>query len=246
MDDLALHTLSDESSAETPARSTTPFAPELLIWFSSAFPTGAFAFSHGLERLVEVGTVTDRVSLTAWLRALAREGSLRNDLILIAESWRLTLAHDTRALAEIVDLATAFTPSAERRLETTMQGGAFAAAVAAAWPSPTVARLLELETTAIAMPVAVGVAAADRGLALAPTVSCYAIAFATNLISAAIRLSLIGQFDGQRVLADLVPDLQAAAAQAVRATVEDLGGAMLLGDIASMEHETQHTRLFRS
>ena len=39
----------------------------LLIWFSPAFPIGAFSFSHGLEWAVETGDITDRESLERWL-----------------------------------------------------------------------------------------------------------------------------------------------------------------------------------
>lgn len=220
--------------------------PELLIWLSPAFPTGGFAFSHGLERLVETGIVGDRAALTQWLRDLALMGSLRNDLILVATCWRAVATHDCDVLNETAELAVALAPSAERRIETLTQGGGFAAAIDAAWSCPSIRQLLTRRAGAIALPVAVGVATADRAIDIAATLHAYAIGFATNLVSAAIRLSVIGQFDAQRVLAELLPDLEKAADVALHSTLDDLGGAMFLADIASMQHETQHTRLFRS
>jgi urease accessory protein len=59
-------------------------------------------------------------------------------------------------------------------------------------------------------------------------------------------LSLIGQTDGQRVVAGLMPALSAAAAHAAVATLDDLGGSTLRADLASLAHETQYSRLFRS
>lgn len=219
---------------------------ELFIWLSPAFPTGGFAFSHGLERLAEAGVVGDRASLTGWLRDLSHMGSLRNDLIVLTQAWRAAESGRSGVLDEVAELAFALAPTAERRLETSTQGNAFAMAVDAAWSSPSVRHLQQRHAGRIAYPVAVGAAAGDRAVDLAATLLAYAIAFAGNLVSAAIRLGIIGQFDGQRVLADLVSGLRHAAEAALTATLDDLGGAMLLGDIASMEHETQYTRLFRS
>ena len=222
------------------------FAPELLIWLSPAFPTGAFAFSHGLERLVEARVVRDRATLVDWLRDLASLGGLRNDCVLLAAAWRAAAKADAAMLEDVAELAAALAPSAERQLETLTQGRAFAAAIAAAWSCPSLARLLERGDGAIAYPLAVGAATADRAIELGDVLRAYVVAFATSLVSAAIRLSVIGQFDGQRVLAEILDDLRSLAAWAETTSLDDLGGAMLLSDIASMEHETQYTRLFRS
>ncbi|MBV8108186.1 MAG: urease accessory protein UreF, partial [Hyphomicrobiales bacterium] len=51
---------------------------------------------------------------------------------------------------------------------------------------------------------------------------------------------------GQRVLAALEPVVAATAARALATTLEEVGGAAFRADLASMRHETQHTRLFRS
>jgi urease accessory protein len=83
-------------------------------------------------------------------------------------------------------------------------------------------------------------------LALAPTLLGYGMAFVGNLLSAAIRLSVIGQTDGQRLTASLLPMLQDAAIQAESSTLDDIASATFAADLASMQHETQYTRLFRS
>jgi urease accessory protein len=230
----------------TPIRTTdvAAFPAELFLWLSPAFPVGGFAFSHGLEKLVEDGIVSDRASLGAWLTDLATSGSLRNDLLLLAEAWRAGQAKDTARLAAVAELAAALQPGAERQLETLTQGRGFGAACTAAWDVPSVALLTK--TNRLAYHVAVGAAAADRNIPLAPTLDAYALGFCSNLMSAAIRLSVIGQFDGQRVLADLLPILKAAALNAASGTLDDLGGACFASDLASLAHETQHVRLFRS
>jgi urease accessory protein len=74
----------------------------------------------------------------------------------------------------------------------------------------------------------------------------YLQAFAGNLISAGIRLGIVGQTDGQRILAALEPEITAAVAAAVSREPAEFGAATFAADLASMAHETQYTRLFRS
>jgi urease accessory protein len=61
-----------------------------------------------------------------------------------------------------------------------------------------------------------------------------------------VRLGIVGQTDGQRVTAALIPEIQSVAAFAHCATLDDLGGAAFRSDLAALRHETQYTRLFRS
>ncbi|HEY5964036.1 MAG TPA: urease accessory protein UreF, partial [Xanthobacteraceae bacterium] len=56
----------------------------------------------------------------------------------------------------------------------------------------------------------------------------------------------LGQSDGQRVLAALEPIVEAAAQQALVTPLDRVGGAAFRADLASLLHETQYTRLFRS
>jgi urease accessory protein len=204
----------------------------LLAWLSPAFPTGAYAYSHGLEWAVECGDVTDGDSLLVWLTDILLHGSGRNDAILLRH------AHRASDLAGLNDLAAAIAPSRERRTETLDQGTAFVAA-AAAWQPP---HLPER----VAYPVAVGALASRHGVDEDATTAAYLQAFAANLISAGVRLVPLGQSAGLRVLAALQPIILRVAAETRTATLEDLGGCTFRSDIAAMRHETQYTRLFRS
>lgn len=218
----------------------------LQIWLSPAFPVGAFAYSHGLETAAANGWVQDGETLERWLRDVVELGALRNDLILLAEAWRATSAGDRDALACAAELALALQPSSERYLETTTQGTAFLAQIEAAWPCPALQLLQAARDREVSYPIAVGVAAAGHGSELRRTLVAYGLGFIGNLVSASIRLSVIGQTDGQRVIAALLPDIEAAAMACESSSLDDLGGAGFASDLASMRHETQYTRLFRS
>ena len=218
----------------------------LMTWLTPTFPVGAFSYSHGLEWVIEQGTVRDAASLRDWITDLLEVGSGRNDALLCAEAWRRANSEDWPGLAELAELGLALAPSAERHLETRMQGRAFAGTIASSWSCAAMTRLLEASGGEVGYPVAVGTAAAGHGLALPETVGAYLHAFVSTLISVGMRLIPLGQTDGQRLLAMLETPVAKTAAHAISGSIEDLGAATLLADIASMNHETQYTRLFRS
>ena len=217
---------------------------QLFAWLSPAFPVGAFAYSHGLESAVDEGLVHDADSVAAWLGDLLRHGSARQDAALAAEAWRLAPAGDAAALAELNDLALALAPSRERRLETGGTGRAFADAIRGAWSEAHCSALPRGED--IAYPVAFGAAAGTAGLPLAASLEALALGFVGNLVSAAVRLGPIGQTDGQRVTAALLPEARRLGAVAAGSTLDDLGACALRSDIAALRHETLYSRLFRS
>jgi len=218
----------------------------LLIWLSPSFPVGSFAYSHGIEWVVETGDVKDAETCAAWLADLVEFGGAWSDAVLLAAAHRAAGESGEDALRDIAELAAALAPSKERRLETLKQGDAFLLAIGNAWPCAAVERFAKIWTGETAFPVAVGVASAGHGLALVPTLEAYLLAFVTNLVSAAVRLVPLGQTDGTKIIARLAPLAREIAARAERATLDDIGSAAFRSDIASMRHETQYTRLFRS
>ncbi len=203
----------------------------LTQWLSPAYPVGAFAWSHGLEAAVARGDVRDADDLQAWLLAVLEQGAGRTDAILLCEAYR---AEDVTPVAE---LAAALAPSRERRMETLQQGAAFAATTRAVWG---------FDLPDMAYPVAVGRAAALAEMPLLPVTQVWLQAFLGNLVQAAQRLMPLGQTVGQRILADITPAIIAIAETAQTATLDDIGSATFAVDTASMQHETQNSRIFRS
>jgi urease accessory protein len=216
-----------------------------MTWLSPAYPVGGYSYSHGLEWVVETRTVAAAATLGSWIEDILAHGAGRSDAIFLAAAWGAVAAGNELALADTVELAAAFAPSAERRLETLAQGAAFMAATRAVWPAPELDRLAA-NGAEVAYPVAVGACAAVHGLPRPATVQAFLQAFAANLVSAGVRLIPLGQTDGLRVLARLEPLIQRTAAEALAAGLDDVGGVAVAADIASMRHETQYTRLFRS
>jgi urease accessory protein len=224
-------------------------ALRLQTWLSPAFPTGAYAYSHGLERAVEAGTVRDRDTLIDWLDADLRHGSGRNDAILFALGHRAAREPGMRAFLEVATLAASLRGTSELALESTAQGGALLATVRLAWPDPRLDRIAARLTAAhIApvLPVAAAACIALHGIALDDALPLYVQATVANLVGAGVRLIPLGQSDGQRAIAALEQAVAEVAAAALTAKAEDLGSAATMIDISSAQHETQYTRLFRS
>jgi urease accessory protein len=218
----------------------------LMAWLSPAYPIGAFSYSSGIEWAVEAGDITDAATLKRWLAVMIADGSGFCDAVFFAHAHRAVAERKDKALRAVAELAAAFAPSQERHLETTAQGRAFLDTTRAAWPTPALDRLLAVSDGAVALPVAVGVASAGHDIALAPALHAYLHALTANLVSAGMRLVPLGQTDGQRALATLEPVVAATVARALATALDDVGGAAFRADLASMHHETQYTRLFRS
>lgn len=204
----------------------------LTQWLSPAFPTGAYAYSHGLERVIASGTIRDTATMADWLTGILLRGAGWQDAVLLAQGLRA--GADVPALD---DLARALAPSAERLRETLEQGTALARTVGA---------ITGRDLPPRALPVALAEAA--QGLALSPSVivALYLQGFSGNLVTIAVRHVPLGQTEGQALLARLSPVLAALADNAVEATLDDLGGSALAAELAAFEHETQDTRIFRT
>jgi urease accessory protein len=217
-----------------------------MAWLSPSYPVGAFSYSGGIEWAVEAGDIEDADGLRRWLAVVVGEGGAFCDAVFFVHAYRAVAAADERALRDVAELAAAFAPSKERHLETTAQGNAFVEATRAAWPCAAIERLRAVWHGPVAYPVAVGVAASGHGIAIEPALHAYLHALAANLISAGVRLIPLGQSDGQRVLAALEPVVAATAQRALAMSLDTLGSAAFRADLASLRHETQYTRLFRT
>ena len=246
----------------------------LLAWLSPAFPTGGYAWSHGVEWAVECNDIADGPSLLAWVDGVLRHGAGRNDAILLRHAHRASRASSLRGarrnaaiqsegtvraapldrrvasaprndgsgdLTTLADLACATSPSRERHAEAIGQGNAFRLA-AGAWD----ASVLTAIEGDLPYPVAVGALAGAHGISEDDATLALLQAFAANLISAAVRLVPLGQSTGLAVLASLEPVILEVAADTRAASLDDLGGCAFRSDLASLRHETQYTRLFRS
>jgi urease accessory protein len=221
----------------------------LLAWLSPGFPIGAFSFSHGLEAAATTGGIHDRASLQHWIGAVVASGSGRIDADILRDAYRAAATEDIEALFVANRRGLAFRATAETALETAVQGEAFLRTCHAAWPDVLLNRWaasVSGGSQAVCYPAAVGATTARAGIPLESALTGYLQAMAANLVSVGLRLGIVGQTDGQRILAALEPVISVAVAAGLARDQNCFGGATFAVELQSMAHETQYTRLFRS
>lgn len=202
----------------------------LTQWLSPAFPTGAFAYSHGLEWSVARGEVTDAASAQAWVADILAHGTGWTDAVLVAQSLHPGADH-----AALSDTARALAGSRERLTETEALGAAFARAAR---------RLTGVDLPDMPYPVALGAAARPLGLPPETVIAMALQSFAANLVTVAVRIVPLGQTEGQSALAALHPLILRLAAAAATATPDDLHASAFRAEMAAAWHEDLQPRLF--
>ncbi len=215
----------------------TPTDADILTlnqWLSPAYPVGGFAYSHGLEWAIDSGAVTDANSTGAWISDVLNHGSGRNDALFLVAAYN---ANSKKELTEIDATARAFCASSERLMETRLLGEAFCGVTAQVW---------EVDLADLTYPAAVGRAARLHGLPLLLTTQMFVQSFMSNLVACATRLVPLGQTEAQRLIRDLTPLCSRLATEAQDQGLETLSSTAFLSDIASMKHETQYSRMFRT
>jgi urease accessory protein len=217
----------------------------LQAWLSPAFPIGGFSYSHGLEQAAALGWVHDRETLVDWLDTDLRYGAGRTDAILLAAAYR-AVGH---GIVEVAELAAALRGTSELALESATQGISFLATIRKAWPHRQLEdlhRLLAANHVTPTFPVVVGAACAAHGIPLPLALQFTLHAVVANYVNASLRLMKMGQTDGQHAIAALEDAVMETVQEALDSSLDDIGSASLSVDIASMRHETQYSRLFRS
>ncbi|WP_315810916.1 urease accessory protein UreF [Bradyrhizobium sp. SZCCHNR2028] len=172
----------------------------LLQLGDSAFPAGGFAFSWGIEGLAADGLLSNRDDLDGVIADHLQQRWASMDRILLRRAWR---ACDTAAIATVDRLAAATTPSAEMRDGSRRAGRALLGVwVKLAGPlSVSYRACVSADARLGHLAVVQAIAGRDAGLGLAAAELVSGWTLITGLVSAAVRLGLIGHIDSQRSLA---------------------------------------------
>ncbi len=213
----------------------------------SAYPSGAYTLSHGLETLVSEGVVRDSVALGELLRVALLARLARTDLV------ALLAVHDpgaSRADVLAIDRRLAATKlAAEDRTGSERVGRRLAVETARLAPSDALAefvRAIEAGQTPGNATVAFGLAARALGIPRRDAALAAAASFTTGVVMAAVRLGLIGHGDAQRLIRDLRPTIVGAVDIAWALDWRAMSSSAPQLEIALAMHETAQMRLFAS
>lgn len=214
----------------------------LLQLVSPALPIGAFAWSQGLESAFELGWVTDEASLGEWLEGVLDDGLVRCELPVLARLQRAWDESDAEAIVAWNDWLHANRETAELAAEDVRLGAALARLLGS----------LDLLPQTPMLPDGAGYvsvfawAAHRRGIAPRQALLGFAWAWLENQLAVACKALPLGHTAAQRLVERLRPSLVAAVESALVLDDDELGPVLPGLALASAQHETQYSRLFRS
>jgi len=209
----------------------------LLQLADSAFPSGAYAFSDGLETLTVRGEVRTAADLHAFLCGQLAHGWGQQDAPACALAWQALPNELSELDALLSDLKLVRGPR-----EASLRVGAnLRRAALSLWPE-------ELSTLPPTCHHATtfGAVAAALGASQTDTVGAYVSSWLLGRVAAATKLMKLGGLDAQRAARLAEETAQRCIQDALRASADDLGGFSPLLDIAASEQACLDSRLFQT
>ena len=221
----------------------------LLQLSSPSLPVGAYSYSQGLEWAIASGAVRDEATVRDWLTTVLEHGVASWDATWVVALLR---AHRRNARIDVIELNESFLASRETRelRAETLQTGRSLLALIRETDGAALALLDVLTALAdddiLAYPTAWTAAAVARGIGDEPAVVAYLWSWLENAVLGAVKALPLGQLAGQRLLKELGSRLAPLAAAAIARPLDQCCNLLPGLALASMNHETQYTRLFRS
>lgn len=216
----------------------------LLQLASPALPVGAYSYSEGLETLVENGTIADQVALQHWLEAELRYGAIQLEAAVMVRAYQSVKVGDFKALSDWNMWLSAARETEELRSSSWQMGRSLIQLLSKLEP-----QILPI-VNAVGHPcnyaIAFGIAAADWDINIKGALLGYLHTWATHLMTAGVKLIPLGQTVGQQLIRSLQGLLCDAVEQIMKLEDDELSCCSWGLSLASMMHETQYTRLFRS
>ena len=214
-----------------------------LTWqiVDSAFPTGVFAHSSGLEAAWQQGELDNLDALRAFLEASIQQAGYAS-LPLVNEGYR------SPEQLEVFDaVADAFLINAVTNRASRIQGRTLLATAARIWPSAALAALQRrMEATCAHVSPVTGATFRAIGLPL-PTVQRVVLyGTARGVLSAAVRLGIAGSFEAQRMQHECGPCLDRIAELCCALSIDDLAQTAPVIDLLQAGHDRLYSRLFQS
>lgn len=199
----------------------------LQIWFSSSFPVGSYAYSHGLEALIDDDKIKNRDDVREYLEALLFYGSLRNDYIFLKSVY---------LGEEINDLILASASSKERHTEMIDMGNSFRKIMKDSWEL-----VLEENTSFV---YCISKAALYFDIKFDDLIKFYLQSYISNLINVCVKHIPMSQKDGQILNVNFIDQIQKFLDQSYQLTLKDIGTSFFIGDIFAIKHENLDSRIY--
>jgi urease accessory protein len=222
---------------------SVPGLLELLRLASPSLPIGAYAYSQGLEAVVERGRVCDAGSARRYIVGVLDEVLPRLDLAVYLRAHAAWERGDAAAVRDWSSWLLAARETRELQEEERQLGGALAKVLAALGAQAAEPWCDDSEVSYVVM-FALG--AYRNAVPAQAGAAAYAYAWSEHQVSAAARLVPLGQVAAQQILNAALMRIPSAVDAAYSVSDDDVGFVTPGLALASARHETQYTRLFRS
>lgn len=216
----------------------------ILQLASPALPVGAYSYSEGLEMLVENGIITNVADLKDWLISELSYGSIRVDAALMVRGFECVNIQDMEGLKKWNLWLSAFRDTEELRAASWQMGRSLMQLLTKL--APEFLPIINVVGYPMNYAIAYSIACSYWQINLHAALLGYLHSWLTNLITAGIKIIPLGQTAGQILLLELQPLLTQTMQEILIMVDDDLQCCSWGLSLASMQHETQYTRLFRS
>ncbi len=223
--------------------SSTAFL-SLMQLTNASLPVGAYSYSEGIETLVETGAIATATDLHHWLSQELQHGGIQTEAAILIRAYRAIQANQPSQLAYWNHWLSAARETEELRQQSWQMGRALTRLLPEL--NSDTRHWIESAGTPCNFAIAFAAAAAVSQVPLEMTVQGYLHSWASNLINAGIRLVPLGQTEGQILLHQLHPLIDQAVIDVMALDDADLSSGSWGLSLASMQHETLYSRLFRS
>jgi urease accessory protein len=214
----------------------------LLFLASPSLPTGAFAWSSGLEAAAAYQTVTGSDDLTEHLEALLAGTLATFDLPLMRLAYAAVQKADEKGLRAVNLEVLAGRETKELLLGERAMGRAVGRLIKSLGPPP----FWNQEDLGFIVSYALLGYVIDPHLTFKDLARAYVYGFLENQLAAASRVIPLGQTSGRKIILALNPKIDQALLTAETLPIDLIGSKLLGLAIFSSNHETLETRLFRS
>ncbi len=216
----------------------------LLQLTNSAFPVGAYSYSEGLEQLVAWGTIEDEPSLEHWLKRELKCGAIRVEAAVMLRAYQAAKLGNLEKLSYWNDWLRAARETEELREQSWQMGRALTRLLQQL--EPQLMPMVKACGSDCNYAIAFAIVAAHWQITDKTAVLGYLHSWATNLIGAGVKLIPLGQTAAQQLLLKLHISIVESTAEILALPDDDLSSCTWGLALASMAHETQYSRLFRS
>ena len=231
------HELQAESQVAIPISSKPP--NDWLVWqlADSAFPTGGFAHSSGLEAAWQHGEIRNRAELGSFIEASLHQfghGSLPF----------MTAAHKQPGdLAELDEFCHVFLSNHVANRASRLQGQAMFASARRIYRLPA---LEAISPPHGHMAPVFGLVTNALGVELESSARLFIFAHLRGLIAAAVRLGIVGPMDGQTLQHEFSGCCQKILGRCLTLGVDDVAQTAPLQEIWQGAQDRLYSRLFQS